>query len=360
MTNSSLKRDRRAALFQRLMVGAVGLAAFLLPAAVLLLNPPAASGGAVQNAGDYLMFAKAAGDGGSDDPEVYEPVCDDANDKQADVSGSNSHVYGRIHSNADLAISGSDNRFYDTGSPDPELTYGVNDGPSSDCQLQAEDTNIYDSGLPLNIAGNGDPGDVEGPYQNAPDGWPGNLGSFLDANGMTFGEDVSQVLPGAVCDVGSLTHSGVIEITAADEGKVVCNGDDPITIGDSGLGTPQNPFRITMVSHGLIEISGSNHYLAPATHGVLAWTDQRFEDEATSIKISGDNVNVPARAILFSPRSGQDVSGSNSNLLCIQMVGQGALKLAGSNVTIGPLAPGCGEAPVARPYKAFLTFLADE
>ncbi|MBK8985144.1 MAG: S8 family serine peptidase [Chloroflexi bacterium] len=297
--------------------------------------------GAAHNAGDYFMFAKASGDGGSSDPKVYEPVCDGANDKQADISGSNSDFYGRLHSNADLAISGSDNRFRNTLSPNSELTYGVNDGPSSACQLQAENSNTYASGYPLNITGNGNPGSIQGPYQIGPKGWPGNLGKFLDVSGMTFGNNIAQVLPGRVCDRGSLTHSGVIEITAADNGKVVCNGGDPIVISDSGLGTPVNPFRVTMVSHGLIEISGSNHYLAPAAYSVLAWTDQRFSNEATSIKIAGSNVNVIERAILFSPRSGQDVSGSNNALLCIQMVGQGALKAAGSNSVLGPFAPGC-------------------
>jgi hypothetical protein len=292
-------------------------------------------------AGDYFIFAKAAGDGETDDPKAYEPVCDDANDKQADVSGSNSDFYGRLHSNADLAISGSDNWFRNTVSPNPGLTYGVNDGPSSACQLQAEESNTYDGGFPLNISGNGDPTSIQGPYQIGPKGWPGNLGTYLDVNGMTFGHDISQVLPGVTCDRGSLTHSGVIEVTPADHGKVICNGGDPIKISDSGFGTPANPFRVTMVSHGLIEISGSDHYLAPAVHGVLAWTDQRFSDEATSIKIAGSNVNVIERAILFSPRSGQDVSGSNNALLCIQMVGQGALKAAGSNSTLGPFAPGC-------------------
>ncbi len=308
------------------------------------------------NAGDYLMFARAAGDGGSDDREVYEPVCDDSNDKQAEISGSDSGFYGRIHSQADLAVSGSDNRFFDTASPNPELTYGVNDGPSSDCQLQAENSNTYDSGLPLNITGNGSPGDVHGPYQIGANGWPGNLGNFLDGNGMTFGS-VSQALPGVSCDVGSLTHSGEIEVTPADDGKVICNGDDPIVISDNGFGSPSAPFRITMISHGLIEISGSDHYLAPAVHGVLAWTDQRHDDEANSIKIAGDNVNVVSRAILFTPRSGQDVSGSNSTALCIQMIGQGTLKIAGSNhLAAGPLAPGCGAAPPVLNERAYLPF----
>jgi hypothetical protein len=302
----------------------------------------AAIGNVTHNAGGYFIFAKAAGDGDTSDPKAYEPSCDDANDKQADVSGSNSSFYGRIHSNADLAISGVDNTFTDTVSPNPELTYGVNDGPSTSCQLQADGANVYGNGFPLNITGNGNPGEVQGPYQIGPKGWPGNLGDFLDANGMTFGNEVTQVLPGMACDRGSLTASGVIEITSADNGKIVCNGNDPIKISVSGLGTAAIPFKITMISHGLIDISGSNHYLAPAAPGVLAWTDQRFSDEATSIKISGSNVNVTSRAILFTPRSGQDVSGSDSAILCIQMVGQGALKAAGSSSTLGPLASRCG------------------
>jgi len=294
------------------LIRVAGIFAVVMLAAGLLHSPPTVSGNPDHSAGHYFVFAKAAGDGGTSDPKVYEPICDDANDKQADVSGSNSHFYGRIHSNADLAISGVDNRFRDTGSPNPELTYGVNDGPSAACQLQAEGANIYSSGLPLNITGNGNSGSIHGPYQIGPKGWPGNLGDFLNADGMTFGNNVSQVLPGVVCNVGSLTASETIEISAADSGKVVCNGGDPIKISVSGLGTPTHPFRITMISHGLIEISGSNHYLAPVAHGVLAWTDQRFDDEATSIKISGSNVNIVSQAILFTPRSGQDVSGSNS------------------------------------------------
>lgn len=293
------------------------------------------------DAGDYFMFARAAGDGGSDDPEVYEPVCDDSNDKQVDISGSNSHFHGRIHSHADLAVSGSNNRFFDTTSPNTELTYGANDGVGSDCQLEMEGSNLFSGGLPLNITPNGNPGDIHGPYQIGVNGWPGNLGHFLDGNAMTFGNDVSQVLPGFSCDVGSLTHSGDIEVTPADNGKVICNGDDPIVLSSDGFGSPLEPFRITMISHGLIEISGNDHYLAPVAHGVLGWTDQRHDDEATSIKISGDNVNVISRAILFTPRSGQDISGSNSAVLCIQMIGQGSLKVAGSSLFAGPLGPDC-------------------
>jgi hypothetical protein len=310
------------------------LLGILLSSAPALANPD-------HSAGDYFVFAKAAGDGSTSDRKAFEPDCDSSNDKQADVSGSNSGFYGRIHSNADLAISGSNNVFSDTTSPNPELTYGVNDGPSPFCQLQADGGNTYGSGAPLNITGSGDPTSVHGPYQIGPKAWPGNLGDYLNLDGMTFGNVVTQVLPGEACDRGTLTGSSDLTITAADAGRVVCNGTGKITIGVSNLGSAADPFEITMISHGLIEVSGSNHYLAPAAHGVLAWTDQRFSTDATSFKLSGSNINVPSRAIAFTPRSGQDVSGSNNATLCLQLIGQGSIKIAGSNSTFGPYSPGC-------------------
>lgn len=53
----------------------------LLLATFSLITPPTASCNPDHSAGDYFVFANADGDGGSDDPKVYEPVCDDANDK---------------------------------------------------------------------------------------------------------------------------------------------------------------------------------------------------------------------------------------------------------------------------------------
>src|SRR5688572_12436045 len=187
------------------------VAVLVLTAAVLCaLYALPASGNPDHSAGDYFMFAKAAAVG-TTDRKANEAACDTSNDKQADVSGSNNDVYGRIHSNADLAISGSGNIFADTAispatSPNPELTFGVNDNappPSSpDCQLQADAGNTFSGGGPTNIVANGNAATTDGPYQIGTGGWPGNLGDHLDSSsGYTaFGNDVTQVIPGEACD----------------------------------------------------------------------------------------------------------------------------------------------------------------
>ena len=103
---------------------------FALALTLGLLSPTSASGNPDHFAGDYFMFAKAAGDDPvSPNPnrESYEPACDITNNGQAEVSGSTSFFYGRIHSNADLVNSGDDSTFVETASTNPELTYGVTD-----------------------------------------------------------------------------------------------------------------------------------------------------------------------------------------------------------------------------------------
>ena len=241
------------------------------------------------------MFAKA-GATGVNDRKANESDCNGSNDKQVDVSGSNSTFHGRLHSNADFAVSGSGNVFSDnTSSPNPELTYGVNDGGGAPCQVQADSGNTYSSGGPTNVTGSGDPTSPQGPYQIGSKGWPGNLGDFLNADGMTFGTDVTQVLgAGATCDRGSLSSNSSVNltITSADNGRVICNGTGQISIGVSNLGSAANPFKITMISHGSISIGGSNHFLAPSDkgHGILAWTDQAFSTNATSVTLSGSTV----------------------------------------------------------------------
>src|SRR5688572_2393149 len=319
------------------------LAAYFFGSAVVSANPD-------HFAGDYFMYAKADAVNVTDARKGYEPACDTSNDKQADVSGSSNNFYGRIHSNADLAISGVGNIFHDTVSPTTELTFGANDNappPSSpDCQLQQDSGNTFSGGTALNITVDADPASVHGPYQIGTGAWPGNLGDHLNVDAQTFTTIEQALDTDAVCDVGSLAGTTTITITetATYENRVVCNGTGNIEIGDSGFGTMAAPFRITMISHGLIKVSGSDQFLVPASqgHGVLAFTDMPYSANPTAIEIGGSSVNVPNRAILFSPRSGQQVSGSVNSTLCLQMIGQGSLKANGSSAHFGPLAPGCG------------------
>ena len=178
-------------------------------------------------------------------------------------------------------------------------------------------------------------------------GWPGTLGNGLNADALTFGTSITQVLgPGAVCDVGDLTLATDYTITAADNNKVVCRGT-----GKVQLSFQNATAKITIVSHGLIEISGQNANLSPADagHGILAWTDQDSNTQEFSAKVAGSNFHI-GPSIIFTPRSGQDVSGSTGSELCIQHIGQGQIKIQGSTNEFGPGA--CGP---AEPEPAEIT-----
>lgn len=270
------------------------------------------------SAGDYLLFSKAAYG------KFAEANCNGSNDKQAEISGSGNTFSGLIHSNADLAISAV-NVFQDSTAPNPEITYGTND---EDCQFQTEPSNVYGGGsAEIDAPAYGvDPGN----------GWPGNLGTLLNPDGLTFSNTTPTSAIGMTCDVGNLTLSSDYTVNpATDEGKVICRGTGKIQLNISGLGTPANPFNITLLSHGPIEISGQNAVAAPQAHGVLAWTDQDSNTNDVSIKVSGSNFDVHTRSILFTPRSGQDISGSADSTLCIAIIGQGRSKIAGSSSSFG-------------------------
>ena len=326
------------------------VAALTLSVIVGLLLPLTAAGNPHHGAGDYVIFAKAGAEGITTDQKAFEPDCDNSNHGQGETSGQTNNYYGRIHSNADLKLAGA-NTFGDTISPDTEITYGVNDGAADPCQLQNDGGNTFLDGMPLNISGNGDPADIQGPYQIGPGGWPGNLGTFLVQTGTDaferFDNTTQFSAVGMTCTAGhvnGLLGTTDYIVTAADNGDVVCNGTGKIIININGLGTDAAPFRITMLSHGAIETPGQNNVLAPAAggHGVLAWTDVAFGTAASGILLNGSNLAVPERSILFAPRSGVDVSGSVDDDVCIQAIGQGIVKVAGSTSNFGPFGPGCG------------------
>ena len=102
---------------------------------------------------------------------------------------------------------------------------------------------------------------------------------------------------------------------------------------------------VTIVSHGAIVISGQGATLSPAEHGILAWTDQDSFDTDVSIKLAGSNFMVPQAAILFSPRGGIDTSGSDDSEQCIQLIGQGPIRVPGSKNIFGPGSAACTAQP---------------
>jgi uncharacterized repeat protein (TIGR01451 family) len=281
-----------------------------------LLFPLAAS--ANHDASDFFAFAQA------EYGKEAEPTCDGSQNSQVYVSGSTLQIRGRIHSNADFDAPGSGVTFTDA------VTYGLHPGT---CQ-GTPGSNTYNAGPPAN---------VDSTPTGVTDGWPGDLASYLNGDGLTFGTDIEQILgAGAVCDVGDLSNGSDIVIDEDEDGLVVCNGD-----GKVELNAQNQSMSVTIISHGQIVISGQGATLSPAAHGILAWTDQDSHDAAESIIVSGSNFTVPDKAILFASRSGIDVPGSNDSSLCIQLIAQGKIKVQGSTSTFGPGA--CEGPPPPQP-----------
>ncbi len=252
------------------------------------------------SASDFVAFARASS----------EPDCDGVgnNDKQVEANGSGNDMYGRVHSNADYIASGSGNEFFD------EVTYGTHD---EDCASDA-DTNTYTGGGPTEI--DADPSGVSG-------GWPGTLASFTTDGWVS-------------CDVGSLSDTSDYVVSLADDGKIICNGSGKITINiNDTCSSGDGVLNITMVSHGLIEVSGQNNCLSPAAGGenFIAWTDLQTD---FAVDFSGSNLNVES-SISFTPNAGQKIAGSNDSTVCIQAIGEGPIQFPGSTSAFGPTAPGC-------------------
>jgi uncharacterized repeat protein (TIGR01451 family) len=278
-----------------------------------LLVPLTAS---AHDASDFFVFAKASF---GDARKSNETDCDNSNDKQADVSGSGNTIHGRIHSNADIvATSGANNTFQG------ELTFGTHD---EGCQEQSESNNTYNAGQP---------GDIDADPSNVTGGWPGDLNDYV-VGGLTI-DSIADALPGETCDNGtSLSGSSPIVLTAANNGQVICNGTGEVKLDVSGV-----TMSITILSHGPIVFSGQNNNISPAAHGILAFTDHELD---VAIKLAGSNFTVPVNAILFAPRGGIDTSGSDDADMCIQLIGQGPIKVPGSNSVFGPGSAACTGAP---------------
>ena len=278
-----------------------------------LLFPVAAP---AHEASDFFLFAKASF---GSDRKSNELDCDSSNDKQADVSGSANTIHGRIHSNADIvATSGATNTFHGA------LTFGTHD---EDCQEQSESNNTYNAGQP---------GDIDAAPSNVTGGWPGDLNDYV-VGGLTI-DSIADALPGETCDNGtSLSGSSPIVLTAANSGQVICNGTGEVKLDVSGV-----TMSITILSHGPIVFSGQNNNISPAEHGILAFTDHQLD---VAIKLAGSNFTVPEKAILFAPRGGIDTSGSDDAELCIQLIGQGPIRVPGSKSIFGPGSAACTGAP---------------
>ena len=173
-------------------------------------------------------------------------------------------------------------------------------------------------------------------------GWPGNLGDFLNADGRPSGRprDTTGTPRAEISGRHGLNgHGDRTREHATVNGKVVCNGTGPIVFSGQASGTSPNPFGITMVSHGAIDISG----LGPPPRACRA---RRVGLDRQALGAHRLRSSSPGRtstfrsARFFTPRSGQDVSGSVNATLCVQMIGQGMLRPTEARRTSARWRPG--------------------
>jgi hypothetical protein len=97
----------------------MSLVLVVIVAAVGLLISQDATGNPGHFADDYVIYARANAEGITEDRKAYEPDCDGSNHGQAQTSGQTNTFYGRIHSYADMQLTGA-NTYADTlSSPNP-------------------------------------------------------------------------------------------------------------------------------------------------------------------------------------------------------------------------------------------------
>ena len=325
---------------------------------VLAVGQPVSSAAAQDptvalSAGDYVIFSQAR------DGKATEISDNGSNDIQASVSGSDNSLFGRIRSNADFSSSGQNiNYHYQANGPNkPVLPSTVNDGKITFRFLNENGDNFYESALsdprhptftdgtwlpvqstvpvgPVAAVSTTPPGDD---YQY----WPGNLHTTVTAASDYLEMDVLALEP--FCDFGSLTSGQEEEwdLDGSSTEGTYCTDGGLIKLAVQDVGTLAAPRRFTfLANNGLVSISGQNAIIEPSALGMLAMSDLSSDNDQFPIKIAGSNFRVQRQSIIFAPRSGVDVSGSDGSLLCLHAIGQ-EVKLQGSTTDFGPAAPDC-------------------
>ena len=260
-------------------------------------------------AADYVVFAQAQ----TDDSDV-----------EAGFSGSTNHYFGRIHSNNNTESNGSDECFYYPGgtNPFPAFTYGNSHSDSGNNDYGP----VMGAGCDMATDGTGEPAQSNNPPFIS-GGWPGNLSQLVDGSNQ-----MNVDLLKDFCTEGDLENGD--DITVTGDGVWCVGPGKKISLGDSGLTA-----TVTLLANdGLIDVGGQNANLTPAIGNILVFSDS--DDDQFPIKMSGSDWTSPS-GVLFSSRSGIDVSGSD-DIVCVQLIAQ-EVKVQGSNNVIGPLA--CGAPP---------------
>lgn len=229
-----------------------------------------------------------------------------------DWSGSDTAVEGSVHSNDQVKVGGGGNSVIG-------------------------DATRVDSG--------GTPGSIPWTTTGTPLGWPVTY-DVLDFLPISRGGNGSVEAATVAAGDNYVYVSGKLELKNYAVGGVIPDGvyvsGQELVVSDSNLSG-----NVTLVSaptssdrdKGTIDFSGSNLNLTPYWNGLLAFSDGRKNNTATSsdncdfaaVKMAGSNTTW--EGIVYAPRGMIEYSGSSNSSLNGSLIGN-TVKLNGSNLNI--------------------------
>lgn len=228
------------------------------------------------------------------------------------ISGSNNTINGAVRSNADLRLSGSDNRISDA----VEYVTLFEDGG---------DRNLYPQ--PLQVAA-------------APPPVAYNIADYRPGGAQAV----------AAAAAGRYTVvNGDLDISE----PVVLNGLYYVT-GEAKLAASDISGVYTVVAEGAIDVSGGNVRGTPYADGLLLFSNQR-ERGTEVIKMAGSDADL--RGVIYAPGGSVEFSGSNNRFAGIAL--GDALTLNGSSLSIAFAAEYCPNTtpPPTSPAPTVRVFL---
>jgi hypothetical protein len=259
--------------------------ALLLLLSLALPQPGAAQPGPAACASGYALWANGQ-----------------SRDETLDISGSTIAIAGKVRSNADLRISGSNNRIGGT----VEYVTAFDDGG---------DSNSYPA--PTRVAAGAPP----------------------------LAYTIAAYRPGGSAAVAAQS-AGRYTVISGDldvaEPRVL-EGLYYVT-GDAKLSASTITGSFTIVAEGAIDVSGSSIRATPFADGLLLFANKR-EAGASVIKLAGSNGEL--RGVIYGPGGTVELSGSDNTLAGV-ILGD-ALKLNGSNLRISFAGEYCPGSPAPPP-----------
>ncbi len=161
--------------------------------------------------------------------------------------------------------------------------------------------------------------------------WPGNLHTALTEASNWLEMDTAALEP--ACDFGSLSENDPatgdpyeFDLSGDSADGTYCSDGGLIKLSAQNVGDTASPKRFTLLANdGLITISGQSAVIEPDPLGVLAMTDLPSSADQFPIKIAGSDFFVQRQSIVFAPRAGVDVSGSDGSL-CWQSAQVGQIR----------------------------------